>query len=170
MNEQQQPSSVIVDWRDGLKRLQGLPLRGSALAGSTRSFYFGEILNSTNPCQFTEFVLSPDCAWRIDRGPKTLVGSGDYDLDESDPDCVEALKNGFRFVSRQCRLLRMEFGDERRANWLKFRYSPKVTLVEHDEFGGFVLGLESDIRITVFPNCTERGQWNILGVDTFAIF
>jgi hypothetical protein len=123
---------------DALAILQGVKLWGATRASEMQVFSFGgRIWRSNRRNQRVavgEFALHLQCPWRLSRLSRILIGSDDwYRNREENPTNV---------------LLKL------------IEDTPRVITIAADDFGGFHLEFDRQLRLEVFPAHSERGEYS----------
>jgi len=139
-----------------LRQLVGLEFTRTTRAAYMECLKFG-ILFSTlkdgKEVNIGQFGLHLQCAWRITKKNGILVG----DLDRYDqPDEFANYDENFNWdtVSGNLR-------DVRLSNILK-ENKLIVQAVKADNFGGFEILFENNMQLTVFPNLSNKSEYNEL--------
>jgi hypothetical protein len=128
-----------------LSRLIGLEFSLTTRAGDTECPKFGmlfEVNNIGKKSLIGEFGLNLQCPWRITKGKKLVVG---YDDLYEQPDEASEYDENFNYDTQG--------GNLRDVKMKAFLKSGKyiVESVDADDFGGFELRFNDDVRLTVFP-------------------
>lgn len=140
------------------------PLQGRALWNCTRaadlaSFQFGEKLETTNfkgkKVIVGEYALHVQCAWRLARADRVVVGSVDVYYP---PDLTsEEIPPGFDWdkgLNRRDMLLSLLFEDGKRQFI--------VRRVDVGNAGSLFIGMDEGISLEVMPNSSLAGEhWRV---------
>lgn len=139
-----------------LQSIVGLPLRRLGRAANMLWLGFGADREGVSPLGRvrldSEWALHVQCVWRLCQSGRIVIGYRDFyysingdaldDWDSSGTNC-------FDVVTAK---LRTEFEID----------PPTVQRVESDDVGGFMMELERDYRLAVFPDgATENERWRL---------
>ncbi len=100
-----------------------------------------------------EFGLHLQCAWRIT--DESVILTADLDM-YSQPDEFAAYDADFNWDKENGNLR-----DIRLSNLLKAR-TFIVKDVKADSWGGFEISFENNVKLTVFPNLSDKSEYNEL--------
>ncbi len=142
--------------------LVGLPLWDAGRAADLAWFIFGarKMMQDYrgNPREVGEYSLHVQCAWRITRGEKVLIGSRDLYYPAGYTGRDEEIPPGFNWdvqgANRLDELVSALFRD-RHAGFL-------VQRIEVGNAGAISLRLEDDMSLEIFPHDSSEGEhWRL---------
>jgi hypothetical protein len=148
---------LLREARKALAELVAQPLSGTTNILGTRWFFFGK-LDLNREDQAAPYILSLECAWRLERGGRIMVGSTDFDLEPEGEQSSHAVDLDWNLQNE--RLLAI-FG-ETRQGYIISTHPLVVDAIEVDEVGGFTLNFQYGYRLVVFPCSCTLEEWGLL--------
>jgi len=140
-----------------LQQLIGLEFTRTTRVANMECLHFGTILRKNHKGierQIGEFGIHLQCPWRITKGNGLLVGSDDV---WEQPDENADYDENFNWD--------VQGGNLRDVRMAAFFNSGKyvVQSVKVDDFGGFELSFNDDVKLTVFPASSSKSEdWRLL--------
>ena len=141
--------------KKALEQLVGFGFTGTSRVDGTAEYInFGElgiIKDGTEEWQVGEFNIRLECPWRITKGNILLIGSDDF---AEQPDETAEYDENFNW--------NVQGGNLRDVKMTDFLNSGKyiVESVQTDEFGGFELTFNDNVKLTVFPAMSSKSEHN----------
>jgi hypothetical protein len=137
-----------------LKQLIGLEFTRATRAGSTECLKFGILYRLNHKCikeQIGKFDIHLQCPWRITKGNIILIGSDD--LTEQPKENAEYDENfDWDVQGGNLRDIKLE---------AFFNYGKYfVKSVKVDDFGGFELNFNDDVKLSVFPALSAKSEYS----------
>jgi hypothetical protein len=140
-----------------LAELLGRPLSGATNILATRWFLFGELrLDAAK--QVAPYILSIECAWRIEREGRVVVGSADFDFEAELQNRPPGAELDWNLQNEKLLAL---FGDFRQG-YIVPTSELLVHGVEVDGMGGGVLTFGDSYRLSMFPCSSTLEAWGLL--------
>jgi hypothetical protein len=137
-----------------LQQLLGFELTRTTRAANMECLKFGVLYRIDRKGvkqQIGEFGIHLQCAWRITQGNILLIGSDDV---WEQPDESDEYDENFDWDVQGGNLR-----DKKLESFLKSR-KYVVKLVEADDFGGFELDFNDNIKLTVFPTLSSKNKYS----------
>jgi hypothetical protein len=140
-----------------LAELHGQPLSGTTNILATRWFLFGEPHLGTEQ-QVAPYILSIECAWRIERAGRVVVGSADFELEAERRERPPGVQVDWNLQNEKL----LEFFGDHRQGYIVSRSERVVHGLETDEMGGCILMFGDGYRLGIFPCSSTLEEWGLL--------